>query len=175
MNGNKSMKKKIWDPVRGGIVIGIAMLLTFFIAGRGLGVSGALTDFAVSVQNLFAPYLNHSSQYFSRYYANGANPLADYLVFMAIGIVIGSFIAGIVSKDLKIEIQKGPNVSNKVRLWYALIGGILVGYAARMARGCTSGQALVGASELSVGAWAFMFAIFAGGFAIAYFVRREWL
>lgn len=169
------MKKKLWNPVHGGIMIGIAMLLTFFIAGRGLGVSGALTDFAVSIQNLIAPSVNQSSQYFSRYYAYGANPLSDYLVFMAVGIVIGSFVAGMVSRDLKFEILKGPNISDRGRLTYALIGGIFVGYAARMARGCTSGQALVGGAELSVGAWAFMFSIFIGGFAVAYFVRRQWL
>ncbi len=42
-------------------------------------------------------------------------------------------------------------------------------------RGCTSGQALVGGAELSIGSWAFMFSIFAGGFAVAYFVRRQWI
>ena len=169
------MKKKLWDPVFGGIMIGLAIILTFYISGRGLGASGALTAFAVTIQNIFAPSLNRSSQYFSKYFANGANPLNDYLVFMAIGIMIGSFIAGMVSKNLKFEVLKGPNISNKGRLWYALVGGILVGYAARLARGCTSGQALVGGAELSVGSWAFMFSIFAGGFAVAYFVRRQWI
>lgn len=169
------MKKKLWNPVFGGIMIGIAMILTFYISGRGLGASGAMTDFAVWLQNFIAPSLNQSSEYFSKYVANGANPLNDYLIYMAIGILIGSFLAGMVSKSLKFEILKGPNISNKGRLFYALIGGILVGYAARMARGCTSGQALVGGAELSVGSWAFMFSIFAGGFAVAYFVRREWI
>jgi uncharacterized protein len=169
------MKKKLWNPIFGGIMIGIAMTLTFYISGRGLGASGAMTDFAVWVQNLVAPSVNQSSQYFSRYVANGANPLNDYLIYMAIGILIGSFLAGMVSKDLKFEVLKGPNISNKGRLWLALTGGILIGYAARMARGCTSGQALVGGAELSVGAWAFMFSIFIGGFAVAYFVRREWI
>ncbi len=169
------MKKKLWDPVFGGMMIGLAIILTFFISGRGLGASGAMTDFAVWLQNLVAPSLNQTSQYFSRYVANGANPLFDYLVFMGIGIMIGSFVAGLVSKDFKLEVLKGPNISNKGRLWYALAGGLLVGFAARMARGCTSGQALVGGAELSVGSWAFMLSIFAGGFAAAYFVRREWL
>ena len=45
---------------------------------------------------------------------------------------------------------------------------------ARLARGCTSGQALSGGSVLSVGSWAFMFAIFGGGYAVAYFVRKLW-
>jgi uncharacterized protein len=169
------MKKKLWDPIFGGVMIGIAIILTFYISGRGLGASGAMTDLAVWIQSIIAPALNHSSQYFSKYVANGASPLDDYLVFMGVGIMIGSFLAGKVSKDLKFEVLKGPNISNKGRLWYALIGGVLVGYAARLARGCTSGQALVGGAELSVGSWAFMFSIFAGGFAVAYFVRRQWL
>lgn len=169
------MKKELWNPIFGGVMIGIAMTLTFFISGRGLGVSGALTAVAAWLQNLFLPSVTQSSKYFSKLFENGANPLDDYLVFMAIGILIGSFIAGIVSGDSKIEVLKGPNISNKGRLWYALAGGVLVGYAARMARGCTSGQALVGGAELSVGSWAFMFSIFAGGFAVAYFVRRQWI
>ena len=49
-----------------------------------------------------------------------------------------------------------------------------MGYGARMARGCTSGQALSGGAVLSVGSWAFMFAVFGGGYALAYFVRRLW-
>ncbi len=169
------MKKKLWDPVFGGVVIGISIILTFYVAGRGLGASGALTAFAATIQNILSPSITQSSQYFSKYFANGANPLDDYLVYLIIGVMIGSFIAGMVSKDMKLEVLKGPNISNKGRLWYALAGGILVGYAARMARGCTSGQALVGGAELSVGAWAFMFSIFAGGFAVAYFIRRQWI
>ncbi len=169
------MKKKLWDPVLGGVMIGIAMLLTFYIAGRGLGVSGALTSFIAWFQNIILPSVTQNSEYFSQYFAGGINPIFDYLVFMAVGIMIGGFTASLVSKDFKFEILKGPNISNKGRLVYAFIGGILVGYAARLARGCTSGQALVGAAELSVGSWAFMFAIFIGGFAAAYFVRRQWI
>ena len=41
-------------------------------------------------------------------------------------------------------------------------------------RGCTSGQALSGGAVLSVGSWAFMFAVFAGAYALAYFLRRYW-
>jgi hypothetical protein len=50
-----------------------------------------------------------------------------------------------------------------------------MGVAARFARGCTSGQALSGGALLSVGSWAFMMMVFAGGYAMAYFVRKEWL
>ena len=46
--------------------------------------------------------------------------------------------------------------------------------AARLARGCTSGQALTGGALMSAGSWAFMMCVFGGGYALAYFVRREW-
>jgi len=45
---------------------------------------------------------------------------------------------------------------------------------ARMARGCTSGQALSGGAVLSAGSWAFMMCVFAGAYAVAYFVRKFW-
>jgi hypothetical protein len=49
-----------------------------------------------------------------------------------------------------------------------------MGVAARMARGCTSGQALSGGALLSAGSWAFMMCVFGGGYALVYFMRREW-
>ena len=49
-----------------------------------------------------------------------------------------------------------------------------MGYGSQWARGCTSGQALSGGAVLSVGSWAFMFSVFGGGYALAYFLRRLW-
>jgi uncharacterized membrane protein YedE/YeeE len=47
-------------------------------------------------------------------------------------------------------------------------------FGARLARGCTSGQALTGGATLSAGSWAVMFAIFGGGYALAYSLRKFW-
>jgi hypothetical protein len=57
---------------------------------------------------------------------------------------------------------------------FALTGGVIMGFAARLGRGCTSGQALSGGAMLSVGSWIFMFAVFGGGYALAYTMRRQW-
>ena len=45
-------------------------------------------------------------------------------------------------------------------------------YGARLARGCTSGQALSGGAVLAAGSWAFMFAVFGGAYGLAYFLRE---
>jgi uncharacterized membrane protein YedE/YeeE len=60
-------------------------------------------------------------------------------------------------------------------LIYAFVGGGLMGFGAKLARGCTSGQALSGGALLNLGSWAFMMMVFAGGYAAAYFIRRQWL
>lgn len=46
--------------------------------------------------------------------------------------------------------------------------------AAKITRGCTSGQGLSGGALLSAGSWAFMLSVFGGGYAVAFFVRRAW-
>jgi len=64
--------------------------------------------------------------------------------------------------------------SRGARLALAFGGGLIMAYGARLARGCTSGQALSGGAVLSVGSWVFMMCVFAGGYAVAWFFRRLW-
>ena len=56
--------------------------------------------------------------------------------------------------------------------FYAFFALMAVG--AKLAIGCTSGQALSGGAMLALGSWAFMFSVFAGGFAFAWLVRKQW-
>jgi hypothetical protein len=170
-----TLEKRRWHPVVAGVVIGLAMVATYYTAGRGLGASGAVTRVAATVQDLAFPEFTRANDYFGRYFVGDAHPLNDYLVFMVVGVMGGAFVAALTGRDLKREVLRGPNTKPATRLAYALFGGILVGFAARLARGCTSGLALVGGSQLSGGGSAFMRAVFAGGFAAAWFVRMQWL
>lgn len=167
--------KKRWPPVLAGFIIGLAMVATFYVAGRGLGTSGAVTRVAAVIQDLFFPEFTHASGYFGKYFAYGQNPLTDYLMFMMLGIVGGAMTGAFTGNDLRWEVLHGLQINDARRLWIALFGGAMTGFATRLARGCASGQALVGSAELSVGAWVFMLCIFLGGFSAAYFVRKQWL
>jgi hypothetical protein len=51
---------------------------------------------------------------------------------------------------------------------------MLMGLGAKLARGCTSGQALTGGALLSVGSWLFILTAFAAGYLAAPLVRRAW-
>ncbi len=165
-------EQKFWNPYLSGIGLGLTLLLAFVLVGRGLGASGAMMRFDVWVLNIIAPSHVQTNPYFAKY---ASHPLSNWLVFELIGVMIGGFLSGALAGRLKVKTGKGPNISVKGRWILAFLGGALVGWSARLARGCTSGQALTGGASLALGSWAFMFAVFAGAYAMAYFVRKQWI
>ena len=168
--------KKYWNPYLSGIGLGLTLLASFLIMGRGLGASGAFTSILTSVANLLSSEFVSGNELFNSYMITSkGNPAFDWLVFEIIGVFIGAFISALFAKRIKIEIEKGENINNKQRILYAFSGGIIMGFAAKLARGCTSGQALSGGALLSVGSWIFMLSVFAGAYAVAYWLRRLWL
>ncbi|MBS1858784.1 MAG: YeeE/YedE family protein [Acidobacteria bacterium] len=164
-----------WPPYIAGAGLGLTLLATFFVMGQGLGASGGFTRYLVAILSLFAPGYTAASAYWSNYYQPGHSPLLDFLVFEIIGAAIGGLVSGWLSGRLKFTVDKGPRISRRTRYLLATGGGVLTGFGARLARGCTSGLALSGGAVLSAGAFVFMLAVFAAGFMGAYFMRRYWL
>ena len=166
--------KPYLNPYLSGTLLGIVLFLAYFITGSGLGASGGLNRLLVYVQNVINPEHIDQVAYLLKMAGGNANPLDSWIVFLTVGTVVGGFLSGWLGKRIKIETNKGPQISSGTRWIMAFIGGALMGYGARLARGCTSGQALSGGAVLSVGSWAFMFAVFAGAYALAYFFRKFW-
>jgi len=162
------------NPYLGGTLLGIVLFLAFYITGNGLGASGAINHVQVAIVKLFAPEHVNRVAYFAEIGGGTQNPLANPGVYMLLGTFLGGMLSGIVNRRFRLETRGGPNVPVAARWAFAFIGGAIMGYGARLARGCTSGQALSGGAVLSAGSFAFMFAVFAGGYALAYFVRRLW-
>lgn len=170
-----SHQKHYTNPYLIGLLLGLVLLSAFVISGRGLGASGVLsTTVAVAVDKI-APSQVENNEFYQGYLGDGTtNPFKNWLTFSIIGAIIGGFISGAISGRNKIMVEKGPRITRNKRFLFAFIGGSLMGFGAKMARGCTSGQALTGGSLLSVGGWAFMIMVFVGAYAMAYFVRRQW-
>ena len=165
---------RFWNPYVAGVALGLVLLSAFVVMGKGLGASGASLRLGVTALEAVAPAHVMATAPLARTHAEGI-PLDNWLVFEVLGVALGGLIAAYTSGRLKLEVLKGPRIATAGRIAFAIGGGVLMGMAARMARGCTSGQALSGGALLSVGSWLFMFSIFAGGYAAAWFVRREWL
>jgi uncharacterized protein len=164
-----------WNPYVAGVGLGLVLLAAFVIMGRGLGASGAFTSLVASGVQTVAPGHAQSNAFYLKYLGDGTrSPLLDWLVFEIGGVIVGGFISGFLAGRVKKTIEKGPHVSINARMLYAFFGGLTMGFGAKLARGCTSGQALTGGALMSVGSWVFIITCFASAYVTAYFVRKEW-
>jgi hypothetical protein len=144
------------------------------VTGGGLGASAGLSRVQTGILDLFAPAHVDRVAYFAEMAGGARSPWAHYAIYMLAGTLVGGFASGLWNRRVKLETRKGPRISTGARWALAFAGGVIMAYGARFARGCTSGQALSGGAVLSVGSWAFMFSIFASGYAVAWFARRLW-
>ena len=167
-------EQHFWNPYVAGIALGLVLLGSFLLLGFGLGSSGAANRAGIAAAHLVAPEAVEDNKYFAKYVNQEKSILDDWLVFEVLGIFLGGAFGAYSAGRMKRGISSGPNISARNRLLLAFAGGILMGFAARIARGCTSGQALTGGALLSVGSWAFMISLFAGGYLMAVVVRRQW-
>jgi uncharacterized membrane protein YedE/YeeE len=166
--------KRYVNPYIAGMLLGLVLFGAYFLTGTGLGASGGLSRLVVSAEDLMAPRHVDRVSYLVGMAGGELNPLDHWIVLVTLGTFLGGGLSVFWNGRMKLETQSGPRISVKTRWAVATVGGILMGFGARLARGCTSGQALSGGAVLSVGSWAFMLAVFAGGYALAYSVRRLW-
>jgi uncharacterized membrane protein YedE/YeeE len=162
------------DPYVAGTLLGLVLFASFYVTGGGLGASAAMSRIQTGVLDWLAPAHVDRVAYFAEMAGGQRSPWSHYSVFMIAGTVLGGFASGLLNRRLRLELRKGPRVTTAARVVLALLGGALMGFGARLARGCTSGQALSGGAVLSVGSWAFALAVFAGAYAVAWFLRRLW-
>jgi uncharacterized protein len=163
------------NPYLAGIGLGLVLLAAFVLVGRGLGASGAFNSVMAWIVSLVAPEHAMHNEFLAGYLGDGGtSPLKSWLVFEMIGVLAGAMISGLLAGRVRVTIEKGPRASVGARLALAFGGGMLMAFGAALARGCTSGQALTGGALLNLGSWAFMMMVFAGAYAVAYFVRWQW-
>jgi hypothetical protein len=166
---------KFAHPCLMGIALGCVLLASFLITGHGLGASGAVNRIGVAALDAVDPQHVANNPYLASNKYGVKTPLDNFYVFMIIGVFIGGAVSAYAAGRMKLGVIRGPRIGIQARLFLAFFGGIIMGIAARIGRGCTSGQALSGGALMSVGAWAFMLMVFVGGYSLAYFIRRQWI
>ena len=161
------------SPYLAGVGIGLVLIVAYVVMGHGVGVSGALTSVVGTAATAIS--VAPASPAWDGYAASGFGALlGDWFVVEVIGIALGGLASAALAGRLRRETERGAGVGVSRRLAFALIGGSVMGVGARLAKGCTSGQALTGGSLLSVGSWLFIASAFAAAYLVAPLVRREW-
>ena len=108
------------NSLMGGILIGIAATIIFFINGRIMGISGILGNLITTEE---------TDQKFWR-------------IIFILGVLIGPLIFILLFKEIKSEM-----VANTTLL---IISGFLVGLGTSLGNGCTSGHGICGLSRFSI-------------------------
>ncbi len=163
--------KSFSNPYLAGVLLGATLLASYLILGAGLGASAGIARGGAFCELALAPARTLASHYFGSW---GEQPLRYYLVFMLAGVFFGGLVSALLADRCAVAVERGATCTSLKRLLFALVGGVIVGFASRLANGCTSGQALSGSAVLLTGSLLFLVSVFAGGYAAAWFVRRQW-
>ena len=169
--------KPYMNPYLAGILLGMVLLATIYITGRGLGASGGFKSMVMSGVKEVTPTHYSAGTYYQNFEetSGGESPLRSWLFFEIIGVFVGAVISGIISNRMGWKLEKGPRITNRTRIIFAVLGGALFGFGSQLGRGCTSGSALSGMAVMSLGGLITMMAIFGGAYALAFFFRKLWL
>lgn len=164
------------NPYFGGVLLGLLLLITFFITGRGLGASGAVKSAVVTTVDKVAPKHAEQSDFYSKFLTDSHSPMFNWLVFESIGMFFGGLLSGVIfGRIKKVRIEKSPRITNKTRLIFAGLGGILFGIGSQFGRGCSSGAALSGTGSFAFGGFLVMMVMFGTGYLMAWFFRKLWI
>jgi len=161
-----------WSPYIVGAGIGILSWLTWLISSRPIGCSTTFSRLAGMLEHLL-----RGERALARPYYEDVKPIVDWQMLLVIGIVIGAAASALLSGDAQgrwvpaaWESAFGRGVG--ARLISACLGGILLGFGARWAGGCTSGHGISGTMQLSVASWMSAIGFFVGGIAVAQLLFR---
>jgi uncharacterized membrane protein YedE/YeeE len=162
-----------WSPYVVGAGLGLTVLAAYMVMGFGVGASGAFAHLAAQVEAAVAPEHARANPYLAGYLEAG-RLWAQWIVVEVLGVMIGGLLGAWSAGRVHWRLERGGRIGAGTRLLFAFAGGAAVGFASRVAQGCTSGLALSGGAVLSPGAWAFLGAFMVAGFVTAWAVKRAW-
>lgn len=150
------------SPYLIGIGIGVLSWFSFLLSNKAIGASTAYARTSGMIEKIFNKK-TEKKLYYKKY-----APVIDWQWMLVFGIIIGAFISARLSGEFGLvwvpalwESTFGSTVLN--RLLVALIGGIILGFGARWANGCTSGHGISGTMQLAVSSWLAAISFFIGG------------
>lgn len=160
-----------WSAYAVGIGIGILSWLSFLISGKPIATSTSFARTGGVIENIIT-----GGEAAHRPYYKKIKLGINWQLMLVIGVVLGSFLSAILSGDFQVGVWVpslwasafGDNAA--LRVVVALVGGILLGFGARFAGGCTSGHGISGTLQLAVSSWVAAIFFFVGGIITAHII-----
>jgi uncharacterized protein len=162
-----------WSPYAVGTGIGLLSWLSFLISGKPIATSTTFARTGGMIEELIAGNKARRRPYFKKIKLE-----INWQWMLVVGVVIGSFLSAIISGDFQVGVWV-PSLwasafgdSAILRVLVALAGGIILGFGARFADGCTSGHGISGTLQLAVSSWVSGIFFFVGGIITAHLIFK---
>ena len=162
--------RNFWSPLPAGVALGLVLLLTFVWTGHGLGATGATTRMSAWLGSVLAPGATSANPYLGPMVESG-QPLWSWISWQVLGVALGALVSAFWAGRLRVQWDGERSIGRGRRIVTALAGGVMAGFGARVAAGCTSGLGLSGAATLSIAAFVFLAVFFMAGLLATRLVR----
>lgn len=149
---------KFYKPLPALIALGILSTYYFGFFGSVWAVTGEMTRWGGEFLELFG-FDTSKYEYYKLQNLDGT-PLTRNDGIMLIGMFLGCFIAALWANNVKIRLP-----ASKIRIFQALIGGIISGFGARLAMGCNLANFFTGLPYFSLHSWVFVVCMIIGIYA----------
>ncbi|MGO2083460.1 YeeE/YedE family protein [Vagococcus sp.] len=141
----------------GAVLIAIICTFILLTTNKAWGVTSAFSKLEVAALQLFG--VEFTSPAFAKIVEDvNGGLLQDGGTIRNFGIVAGSAIAFLLAGRFKFAMKL-----NKSDLPYFVVGGLLMGFGARLAKGCNAGAMYSAISTFSISGWIFTVAMVIGG------------
>lgn len=137
-----------WDTGKGMITLGILSAVYFGIFGGVWAVTGEMTRWGGEFLEILGMDLSPYS-YYAKQNLNGT-PLTRTDGLMLMGMFIGALISALWANKVKFRLP-----ASKIRIFQAIVGGLLSGFGARLASGCNLANFFTGLPYFSLHTWVF--------------------
>jgi uncharacterized membrane protein YedE/YeeE len=148
-----------WPLIAGALALAAVNIATLLLAGRPWGVTSAFALWGAKFLNFVGFDVSHWA-YWARPGSAAsleASVFTDVTSVMNFGIILGALLAAALAGKFAPSFRI-PGKS----ILAAVVGGILLGYGARIAYGCNIGAYFGGISSTSLHGWLWFVAAFAG-------------
>ena len=151
--------KAPYTYIMGAVLLSLFQIVTFATTGNPWGVSGVFANWGEWLFELVGGNVDNW-YYFSSAGAQ-AQLEAGFLNHAGsmrnLGIIFGALFASLMASQFKIK-----KIKSKKQIVAAILGGLLMGYGARIGFGCNIGALYSGIASLSLSGWVFGLFMFIG-------------
>lgn len=153
----KRIFKKSWTFTTGAILLGLINVGMLFFTGKPWGVTTSFTYWGAWIFQAMGGHPENWFYFQNKLDALNAGFFNNLHSISNVGIILGALLATLLASQFRIK-----KIVSFQQVIPAIIGGLLMGYGARISFGCNIGALFSGVASMSLHGWVYWVFILIG-------------